>query len=99
MARSLSNAKLISTFVVDEISNAIFRRGYSATATTTRVSRGTSSVTVGVASMSKKTGEDVSKSGKEVPWIPDPVTGHYRPENLATEIDPAELRALLLKKH
>lgn len=31
------------------------------------------------------------------PWTPDPVTGYYRPENAANEIDVAELRAMLLK--
>ncbi|KAL2507635.1 protein senescence-associated protein 21 [Forsythia ovata] len=33
----------------------------------------------------------------ETSWVPDPVTGYYRPENRAKEIDAAELRALLLK--
>lgn len=33
----------------------------------------------------------------ESAWGPDPVTGYYRPSNRAAEIDPAELRELLLK--
>ncbi|KAF6173567.1 hypothetical protein GIB67_022926 [Kingdonia uniflora] len=32
------------------------------------------------------------------PWVPDPVTGYYRPENRAGEINVAELRELLLKQ-
>ncbi|KAF3569896.1 hypothetical protein F2Q69_00060023 [Brassica cretica] len=33
----------------------------------------------------------------ESAWAPDPVTGYYRPSNCADEIDPAELREMLLK--
>lgn len=29
-------------------------------------------------------------------WVPDPVTGYYRPANRAVEVDAAELRAALL---
>lgn len=31
-------------------------------------------------------------------WAPDPVTGYYRPQSSAVEIDPAELRAMLLNQ-
>ncbi|CAI0395380.1 unnamed protein product [Linum tenue] len=47
--------------------------------------------------MVKKTGEAGNKVSTS--WVPDPRTGFYRPENVAEEIDAAELRALLLKKH
>jgi Late embryogenesis abundant protein len=30
------------------------------------------------------------------PWVPDPVTGYYRPAKGAMELDAAELRAMLL---
>lgn len=30
-------------------------------------------------------------------WIPDPVTGYYRPANGAVEVDAADLRATLLR--
>ncbi|KAJ4775999.1 hypothetical protein LUZ62_060256 [Rhynchospora pubera] len=30
------------------------------------------------------------------PWVPDPVTGYYRPSNRVVELDAAELRAMLL---
>lgn len=43
--------------------------------------------------MSKKGGEETSKSNS---WIPDPVTGYYRPEGKGKEVDAAELRELLL---
>ncbi|CAN1234214.1 Late embryogenis abundant protein 2 [Linum perenne] len=48
----------------------------------------------------KKTGEETPAGKQRVSsWIPDPRTGFYRPDNVAEEIDAAELRALLLKKH
>lgn len=31
-------------------------------------------------------------------WVPDPVTGFYKPANRVGEIDPAELREMLLNK-
>ena len=35
-------------------------------------------------------------SGATTAWAPDPLTGYYRPANCATEIDPVELREMLL---
>ncbi|XP_066308837.1 late embryogenesis abundant protein Lea5-D-like [Miscanthus floridulus] len=76
------------------------RRGYSVAAA---VVKGTSG---------RKAAEKVAKRmmlGKEVntaaaasvsaeknPWVPDPVTGYYRPAGGAKEVDAAELRARLL---
>lgn len=31
-------------------------------------------------------------------WAPDPRTGYYRPANLGDEIDPVELREMLLNQ-
>ncbi|KAK2649503.1 hypothetical protein Ddye_016992 [Dipteronia dyeriana] len=90
MARSVSSAKLFSAFVVDGISNAIYRRGYAA-ASQGVVSRGSGMV--------KKPGEEMVGSTEKVAWVPDPVTGYYRPENLANELDVADLRAMLLKNN
>ncbi|KAF7120902.1 hypothetical protein RHSIM_Rhsim13G0009300 [Rhododendron simsii] len=91
MARSLSNAKLISSFVVDRISASVVRRGYAA------ASQGVLSGSVSGAGsggvMGKKVGEGSTKTSS---WVPDPVTGYYRPENHADEIDVAELREMLL---
>ncbi|CAK7348326.1 unnamed protein product [Dovyalis caffra] len=92
MARSFSNAKVISGL----ISRAINGRGFSAVASQgAAVSKARSSA----ASMVKKTGEEVGKSTEKTSWVPDPRTGFYRPENVIEEIDAAELRASLLKKH
>ncbi|KAG6647903.1 hypothetical protein I3843_07G108000 [Carya illinoinensis] len=98
MARSFSNAKLLSALVVDGFSNAISRRGYSASSQgiMATVARGGTSG----ARMGKTPGEDATRSTEKVAWVPDPVTGYYRPENSVEEIDMAELRALLLNnKH
>ncbi|KAG2693404.1 hypothetical protein I3843_08G091800 [Carya illinoinensis] len=101
MARSFSNAKLFSSLLFDGFSNAISRRGYAASsqgimATVARGGGGSSG-----ARMAKKAEEDAAAvSTEKVAWVPDPVTGYYRPENRMDEVDVAELRALLLQtKH
>ncbi|XP_073303457.1 protein SENESCENCE-ASSOCIATED GENE 21, mitochondrial-like [Primulina huaijiensis] len=38
-----------------------------------------------------------SEEPTKISWIPDPVTGYYRPENKSQEIDAAELRRILIK--
>nr|GMD97445.1 protein SENESCENCE-ASSOCIATED GENE 21, mitochondrial-like [Ipomoea batatas] len=82
MALSFSTAKLVA----DRISVAV-RRGYAAAAAASQggVSGG---------GVMKKAGE---ASRKETSWVPDPVTGYYRPENIAKEMDAAEMRAALIK--
>ncbi|KAF8112915.1 hypothetical protein N665_0058s0016 [Sinapis alba] len=91
MARSLSTAKTLSVIIVREFSNTIFRRGFAVAADTALhgsvASGGTASV------MKKNVGEE---SSEKAPWIPDPKTGYYRPATVSQEIDPAELRAVLL---
>ncbi|XP_076937048.1 protein SENESCENCE-ASSOCIATED GENE 21, mitochondrial-like [Bidens hawaiensis] len=85
----MASAKLISiSFIVDQLSFVATRRGY-ATATQGIVSRGS------VVAMMKKASEESKKS---TPWVPDPVTGYYRPEGQTNEIDAAELREMLLKQ-
>lgn len=67
------------------------RRGYAVA--TQSATRG------GAASISGKSGEDKVLGGgaEKVSWVPDPVTGYYKPENIK-EIDVAELRATVLGK-
>jgi hypothetical protein len=93
MARSISNVKIVSAFVSRELSNAIFRRGYAATAAQGSVSSGGRSGAVASAVMKKK---GVEESTQKISWVPDPKTGYYRPETGSNEIDAAELRAALL---
>lgn len=66
------------------------RRGYAA------ASQGAVSSTGAVRNnvMMKKVAEE---SNKTTSWVPDPVTGYYRPESHVKEIDAAELRNMLLK--
>ncbi|XP_054805572.1 indole-3-acetic acid-induced protein ARG2-like [Prosopis cineraria] len=90
MARSFSNLNALSLLLV----NAISRRGYASSSqgfATTATRAGAASVSGKVA---KKSGEERVTAEKES-WVPDPVTGYYRPEN-SKEIDVAELRATLL---
>ena len=75
-----------------------FRRGYAA-ASQGVVSSGVRGGSERNAAVVKKTGEEMAGAKEKVSWVPDPVTGCYRPENCANEIDVAELRAMLLKKN
>uniref|UniRef100_A0A1J3FNN3 Late embryogenesis abundant protein Lea5 n=1 Tax=Noccaea caerulescens TaxID=107243 RepID=A0A1J3FNN3_NOCCA len=93
MARSLCNAKILSVFVKEELSSAIFRRGFAVAANTVSQGSVPSAETASAAVMKKKVGQE---SSEKAPWVPDPKTGYYRPETVSEEIDPAELRALLL---
>ncbi|MCX0107022.1 hypothetical protein NMW26_00715, partial [Escherichia coli] len=70
----------------------IHRRGYAAASQ--GVARAAGAVRSNV--MMKKVVEDQSNK-KTTSWVPDPVTGCYRPESHVKEIDAAELRNMLLK--
>ncbi|KAF7818192.1 indole-3-acetic acid-induced protein ARG2-like [Senna tora] len=89
MSRSFSN---ISSLLFNAVSSTI-RRGYRSSTTQGLAA---SVARAGGASAPKKTVEErVTAETKS--WVPDPVTGYYRPEN-TKEIDVAELRATLLGK-
>ncbi|KAI3741787.1 hypothetical protein L1987_59464 [Smallanthus sonchifolius] len=78
-------ARIVSSFIVHHFS-VVARRGYAST--TQDVAKGS------VVAMMKKGGEESKTSSA---WIPDPVTGYYKPEGHVDQIDPAELREILLK--
>ena len=59
-------------------------RGYAAAAASGAMRRG--------AADSKSAGES-AKAAADASWVPDPVTGHYRPGNRAASVDAADLRA------
>ncbi|KAE8664897.1 protein CYPRO4-like [Hibiscus syriacus] len=101
MARSFSNVKLFSIIVLDGISNAISRRGYAATSQGVLSNGVKEAAAARNEAVLKKTGEDMAMAvtKENVNWVPDPKTGFYRPENSASEICPAELRATLLKRN
>ncbi|KAF3456240.1 hypothetical protein FNV43_RR00890 [Rhamnella rubrinervis] len=95
MALALSKAKLF----IDALSLSVSRRGYAA------ASQGSLSAGFGRGGsrsgfMGKVEDKAVIKdnSGASTAWAPDPLTGYYRPANCATEIDPVELRQMLLNQ-
>ena len=75
------------------------RRGYSATSQGVVSIIARAGTTAASRTVGKKSGEELAGTSEKVAWVPDPVTGYYRPENGAQEIDVAELRAMLLKKN
>ncbi|OIW13377.1 hypothetical protein TanjilG_16486 [Lupinus angustifolius] len=91
MARFFSNAKLLSALVLDGFSSSLTRRGYGAATATQSATKG------GIGSLSNKMAPKSGEGSNKVSWVPDPVTGYYKPENIK-EIDVAELRATLLDK-
>ncbi|KAI3925405.1 hypothetical protein MKW98_015753 [Papaver atlanticum] len=92
MSGSLSNTKLVLTSLMDGISLSVNR------------SRGITSVATQAVGSTVVKGEKVKKPSPggavtEVsPWVPDAVTGYYRPENHANDIDVAALRDTLLNQ-
>ncbi|MCD7467843.1 protein senescence-associated gene 21, mitochondrial [Datura stramonium] len=92
MARSFSNSRVLSAFVSDSVSAFLSRRGY-ASASQGAVSSGAKGGVPRSNVMMQKSGEESVKTS----WVPDPVTGYYRPEGQSNELDAAELRKMLLK--
>ncbi|KAJ0589871.1 putative Late embryogenesis abundant protein, LEA_3 subgroup [Helianthus annuus] len=83
-------ARIVSSFIVNHLS-VVARRGYGSASSQGVVSEGAKG---SVVAMMKKGSEESKKSSA---WIPDPVTGYYKPEGHGNQIDPAELREMLLK--
>ncbi|KAL5785192.1 hypothetical protein ACOSQ2_007584 [Xanthoceras sorbifolium] len=94
MARSLSKAKFFVVSVADALSLSVSRRGYAAGAQGSVSGRGGSRS--GIMDKMEMRAAMKEESGAACAWAPDPVTGYYRPQNCATEIDPVELRNILL---
>nr|P32292.1 RecName: Full=Indole-3-acetic acid-induced protein ARG2 [Vigna radiata var. radiata]BAA03307.1 hypothetical protein [Vigna radiata var. radiata] len=95
MARSFTNVKVLSALVADGFSNTTTRHGFAAAAAATQsATRGGASIG---GNMVPKSGEEKVRGGEKVSWVPDPVTGYYRPEN-TNEIDVADMRATVLGK-
>ncbi|XP_045786036.1 indole-3-acetic acid-induced protein ARG2-like [Trifolium pratense] len=95
MARNFNNIKTFSALVADGFSNSLTRRGYAAAATQ-NTTRGVATSVSGKI-VSSKSGEDKVANAGKVTWVPDPVTGYYKPEN-TNEVDVADLRATVLGK-
>ncbi|XP_047329243.1 late embryogenis abundant protein 2-like [Impatiens glandulifera] len=81
--------KILFTSMVDRFSSVALRsrRGYAATA---------------IGSVNNLMGKKIIGEGKTKTtpsWVPDPITGFYRPENRsAGEVDVAQLPEILLQK-
>ncbi|KAK1279217.1 Late embryogenesis abundant protein Lea5-D [Acorus gramineus] len=99
MARSLSNA-IIRSALSDGVPVLIRRRGYSATAAAMEEKKRGYSATTAAMEEKKKVAAAVmrKKTEAETSWVPDPVTGYYRPANRRGEVDAAELRRILLSR-
>ncbi|KAF0919509.1 hypothetical protein E2562_029628 [Oryza meyeriana var. granulata] len=74
-------------------------RGYAAAAASGAMRRAAAAVEGKGAGMQGKEGSaTASAMAGEVSWVPDPVTGHYRPSNWAGGVDAADLRAAHLAR-
>ncbi|XP_054822583.1 late embryogenesis abundant protein Lea5 [Prosopis cineraria] len=95
MARSLSHSARLVSLVSDALCPALHRRGYavSLSASHAPLSGGGR---LGKLEDPSATATEQNSSEASSAWIPDPVTGYYRPINYSPEIDPAELRLMLL---
>lgn len=71
-------------------------RGYAASAASGAMRRAAAAADGAGAREAKEAGR--AAAAGEVSWVPDPVTGHYRPSNFAAALDPADLRAAHLAR-
>ncbi|XP_008807301.1 late embryogenesis abundant protein Lea5-D-like [Phoenix dactylifera] len=92
MARALCSTAALAATLSDGITVLISRRGYAGAAavTGTAANRGRSAEEKGTVVGSS------SSSSSSDSWVPDPVTGYYRPGNRRAEVDAAELRETFL---
>ncbi|CAL4950666.1 unnamed protein product [Urochloa decumbens] len=70
-------------------------RGYAASAASGAMRRAAAAAEGAAAGEAKEAGRGAAA---EISWVPDPVTGHYRPSNWAAAADPADLRAAHLAR-
>ncbi|CAL9076493.1 Late embryogenesis abundant protein [Musa troglodytarum] len=92
MARSLSGAAALAASLSDSITLFVNRRGYAAAAAA--VGRPAEKKTV-VRKVVDSSTAAAASSASSNSWVPDPVTGCYRPANVRVQ-DAAELREMLL---
>ncbi|OAY65161.1 Late embryogenesis abundant protein Lea5 [Ananas comosus] len=96
MARALSNAGVFAA-LYEGVALLANRRGYSGAAAVMGAGRrgGTAEETAATF-MRGRRGASADAEADAVAWLPDPVTGYYRPANRAGEMDAAGLREVLL---
>ncbi|CAL9087906.1 unnamed protein product [Musa acuminata var. zebrina] len=97
MARALSNSNLVAA-LSDGVALLTTRRGYATAAAGTTTTTGTGSrERLAVAEQMVKSAPPAgAEEAAACSWVPDPATGYYRPANRMGEIDPAELREMML---
>ncbi|CAA0828219.1 senescence-associated gene 21 [Striga hermonthica] len=79
-------------FIAKELSAVLTRRGFA----TASQGVGSGAARNGAPTVMLKKGSD---EPRKISWVPDPVTGYYRPENQSNEIGPAELREMLINNN
>nr|UQM94826.1 precursor late embryogenesis abundant proteins containing PF03242 domain [Agave tequilana] len=90
MARFVSTLNLVALFSA--------RRGFSsAAAAATRASMGAAEASIMMMKGNEESGANVGTVWTSS-WVPDPVTGYYKPANRVGEMDPAVLRQILLSR-
>lgn len=99
MSRAIANTTLYAA-VSSGLSKVVAGRSFSAAAGA--VASGRQRERTGAAALMR--GEDktlkIEVGDAAISWVPDPVTGYYRPANRGDEVDVAELRNIHLnRKH
>ncbi|KAG0502636.1 hypothetical protein HPP92_002708 [Vanilla planifolia] len=99
MARALSSSRALFAVLPNGI-GAMICRGYStaAAAKETAERHVMAEEKEAVITGKKEIEAASSESSGVTPWVPDPVTGYYRPAKVFREVDPAELRQKVLKE-
>ncbi|OEL24388.1 hypothetical protein BAE44_0014593 [Dichanthelium oligosanthes] len=92
LALSGSSARAVLAALAPRASSAA-TRGYAASAASGAMRRAAAAAEGAAAGEAKEAGR-----AAEISWVPDPVTGHYRPANWAAAADPADLRAAHLAR-
>ena len=86
MALALSGSASAAARVLTQLL-APTTRGYAAAAASGAMRRSAAAAADG------KAAGEADQAAADASWVPDPVTGHYRPANRAAVVDPADLRA------
>ncbi|CAL9136642.1 unnamed protein product [Musa textilis] len=95
MARALSNSNLVAS-LSDGVALLTTRRGYATAAAATTTTTGSRERLAVAEQMVKSAPPAGAEEEAACSWVPDPATGYYRPANRMGELDPAELREMLL---
>uniref|UniRef100_K3XPD4 Uncharacterized protein n=3 Tax=Setaria TaxID=4554 RepID=K3XPD4_SETIT len=95
MALALSGSSALRAALSTLAPRASATRGYAASAAYGAMRRAAAAAEGAAAGEAKEAGRGAAA---EISWVPDPVTGHYRPANWAAAADPADLRAAHLAR-